>query len=132
MLAAGRGSEPGDKRGNIGLHTSFDLPDMVVDHISQHLKIIHTGQIPDPLGHIAQQISICDGVGDFVIWNERMFLIDTCLDVVTNIRPAIAADGHHAAIGIGEGDLGLAALVKLLIQFLGFLRHAFHFIDFLL
>jgi len=61
-----------------------------------------------------------------------MLLINTHLDVVADIGPAISADRHHAAVGVCERDLGFTALVKLHLQFLGLLPHAFHLIDLVL
>lgn len=61
-----------------------------------------------------------------------MLLIHTHLDVEAYIRPAVSASRHHAAIGIGEGNLGLATFIESLLQFFGLIPHALHLVDFLL
>jgi hypothetical protein len=69
-------------------------------------------------------------VGDLVIEDELVQGIDGDLDVVADIGGA-AAGGHAAAVGAGEGDLGLAAALELLLQFLGPGPLALHLFDLL-
>ena len=71
-------------------------------------------------------------VGDFVIRDKLVLLIDTHLDVVATSVLSISADRHHAAVGIGERNLGLAAFIEIRSPVPWLLPQALHLVDFLL
>ena len=137
-LAAGGSLRFGDERRDARIQAGFDFHAVVVAHVCQDFEFVHTEQLLYPLGHVAEEIPVGDGVGDFVIGDQLVLLVDAdlhvalCQDGIAHVRPAASADGHHAAVGVGEGDLGFSALVELLFQLLGFFPHALHFFDFLL
>jgi len=76
--------------------------------------VIHAEDFLGAQGHGVQQVAVGGLVGDFVVDDELVLLVDADLNIVGDIGDLSAAGGHGAAVRIGEGDLGLTGVFHLL------------------
>src|SRR3972149_2639537 len=101
----------GDVGGDARLEASFDLQAVVIAHVGEHIEAVHAERLLGAQGHGAEQALFGDRVGQLVVDDELVLGIDGDLGVIAEVGDAAAADGHGAAVGIGEGERRLAALI---------------------
>src|SRR4030066_1907009 len=106
----------GDVGGDARFEAGFDLLAVVIAHIGEHIEAVHAERLLGAQGHHAEQALFGDRVGQLVVDDELVLGIDGHLEVIADIGDPAAADGHAAALGIGEGDLGFAAFIHALLQ----------------
>ena len=76
--------------------------------------MVHAENFLGAQGHGMEQVAVGGLVGDFMVDDELVLLVDGDLNVIAYVGDLTTAGGHGAAIRIGEGDLGLAGVFHLL------------------
>jgi hypothetical protein len=114
--AVDRGEGLGDEGRDPGLGAGFDLLGVVIAHVGHRFQSLHSQRVLGPLGHRAKVGAVGRVVGDFMVEDELVLAVDGHLDVIGDVGAVAFSGGDGAAVGVGQGDLGLTGLVHLLAQ----------------